>query len=169
MVSSVPAAQFGYGEYYPGRPDGGGFRDFAAVGILDAMPDAGLGLFMYNELYWGPMDTPPTFPLNFTVTPVSYNDCLNCFRLMVCRLNDPFACTARGFLAQSGSGTWSSGTLNPTMGSFSGSASNLKYVAWDFTDGVDKAVDGGTCIQIASLQWNVSWMPVDGGMTDGGP
>ncbi len=62
-------------------------------------------------------------------------------------------------MAQSGSIQWTSGTPNELAGQFSGSGTNLRFTEWDFA----KDVSGGTgCVEIGSLDFNVSW-PADAG------
>lgn len=167
MVPSLPAANFFGAGFFPGDADAGDtLENFQTIGILDAVPDAGIGLFAFNELYWD-LGTPrPTFPRPFTLAPETFAACYNCFRLLTCRL-DLSACQNRGFMAQSGSGSWTAGTYDAVRGSFSGNASNVKYIEWDFAQGQDKAIDGGSCIQIANMTWNATWAPRDGGV-DGG-
>jgi hypothetical protein len=156
MVPSVAPNQFFFGQYNAGLSDGGGLQSFGAYALVDADRDAGIGVFAHNELYWDNGTPMPTFPRTFTLTGESYAACYNCMRLLVCQLNDPDTCFADGFMAQSGSGSFTSGVFNPMRGSFAGTATNVRYVAWDFGVNPDRARDGG-CIQIGSQTWNIGW------------
>ncbi|MDX2010924.1 MAG: hypothetical protein SFW67_12065 [Myxococcaceae bacterium] len=172
QLAQIPNQAFFGGAFGPGNPDGGnGFEFIFSVAALDIDRDAGLGVFAFNELYWDFPGPQPTFPRSFTLAQSTYQQCYDCFVIRTCQLDDLDRCSPRGFMAQAGSGTYQSATLNRMTGGFAGSATNLRYVAWDFAMGADRAVPDAGCIDVASMSWSVTWprASTDGGAPDGGP
>jgi len=85
---------------------------------------------------------------------------------------DGLGCTA-SYFAQAGSITVSKSSTDENMGHFTATAKNVMLVEWDFTN--DVAVAGGKCFEIASISYDVGWVPpvdddggapVDGGTDD---
>ena len=61
------------------------------------------------------------------------------------------------YFAQAGTLQLNTATQNFTSGTISGTMTNVRFVEWDFSGGVDAPVDGGRCIILQTKPFNASW------------
>jgi hypothetical protein len=62
---------------------------------------------------------------------------------------------AGDYVARAGQYTFQSGTTNQSAGTFSGEATNLRFLAWNLT--TDQPVSGQPCLDVSRLTWRATW------------
>lgn len=123
--------------------------------------DGGMQILSF-EAYYG-----ATPPLMLPATRAfaagdTYGNCELC-AILSGGCNDVGTCT-EDYFAQGGSGTVTVATEDEGAGRFEGSLTNVRFVAWDFTN--DEPKPSGACFVVGSTQFSVAW-DTDAGMGGG--
>ena len=162
MISSFSQLKVLGASYESGTDGGNEFHNGLITDVDPATsPDGGHAEY-YFDVYYFNNATAGAHPL----TAITDADCEYCLYLDT-GCNAAGTTCAASFLAQAGAINITSNTKNEATGRLTASATNLKFVEWNFSS--DTPVPGGKCIQIAQASTDVSW--ADGGIFqgDGGP
>jgi len=125
---------------------------FSAIQSTTAMKAHFAGFEVYYPN--GSVPAAPRGPITFGAT--TYSACTDCLMFDFDCDFDGSNCAKR-YLGQMGSFSITSQNLMLTGGSMAGSATNVRFVEWDFAQGADRAVVPGSCIDVASLTFNATW------------
>lgn len=125
-------------------------------GAGDVLGTAGSGnifTLLEVQLYHTP-GQPPSFPLSGQITPGPFKTCDQCFRISIACDSMGLNC-AGDYIARSGQYTFQSGTTNQSAGTFTGEATNLRFLAWNLV--TDQPVSGQPCLDVSRLTWRAAW------------
>lgn len=156
LTLSTWATADGYGGYSAGNTTASAYLDTAPMvnGRVDTLT---------LEAFFGGMPV-LTLPATRTFSRAdTYGSCEVCAILE--RNCDAMGACTEQYFAQSGTGTVTTATQDEGLGRLEGSLSNVRFVAWDFTN--DEAAPSGACVVLGSAIVSVAW-DADGGVTGGG-
>ena len=148
--------------FYEDGLDGG--NEYNSAGISDARtsapPDGGFTEYHFDIYYF----SGATLGAH-TLAATNDANCQYCLYLYT-------GCNAAGvcstdFLAQAGAVNIAAATKNRAAGRMTATATNLKFVEWNFNS--DTAVPGGQCVQFGQANTDVKWVGSNIFQGDGGP